>query len=117
MRLTRDPHLRLRALFFLVVGVSTLALTFGVYGFGFLDQFERQTVDERFAIRGAHKPPADVVVVKIDDVTFGDLKLQWPFPRRYHAKGPDQIRKAGPAAVGVDIQFTQPETPNCPSDA
>ena len=113
MRLRLSPHQRLRVLFFLVVAVGTLGLTFGTYAFGFLNAFERQTVDERFAIRGAHKPPTDIVVVKIDDVTFGDLKLQWPFPRSYHARLLDKLRTADPKAVVVDIQFTQPETARC----
>jgi adenylate cyclase len=114
-RLNISPHQRLRVLFFLVVGVGTLALTFGTYTFGFLDQFERQTVDERFAIRGAHKPPADIAVVKIDDVTFGDLNLQWPFPRSVHARLLDKLRQGHPKAVVVDIQFTVPENARCPT--
>jgi adenylate cyclase len=112
-----SPHQRLRVLFFLVVGVGTLGLTFGMYAFGFLDQFERQTVDERFQIRGAHKAPADIVVVKVDDVTFDDLALQWPFPRSKHAQLLDRLRLADPKAVVVDIQFTEQETPRCPSQA
>ena len=104
-------------LFFAVVALGSIAVTFSLYGIGFLDKLENQTIDERFALRGAHHPPSDVAVVQIDDVTFGDLGLQWPFPRRYHARLLDKLREADPRAVVVDIQFTSRENPGCPSRA
>ena len=58
-------------------------------------------------------PPSDVAVVQIDDVTFNDLRnsnrpAQWPFSRCYHASVINQIAKAAPRAIAVDIQFTEP---------
>jgi adenylate cyclase len=136
LNLNLGPHQRLRALFFLVVGVGTMALAFGMWGFHFLNQFERQTIDERFAIRGAHEPPPNILEVKIDDVTFEELQhatpsqlakahlsqykqlpSQWPFPRWMEARVLDQIRAGGPKAVAVDIQFTDRENPACSTQA
>jgi adenylate cyclase len=102
---------RLRALFFLVIAAGTIGLSLASDGFGLFGQLERQSVDERFAIRGALRPPADVEVVKIDDVTFGDLQRQWPFPRSLHAKVLDRIRAGHPRAIVYDVQFTEPTTP------
>ena len=115
MRLSRSQ--RLRALFILVIGLGTTGLAFATYGLGFLDQFERQTIDERFAIRGARMPPANIAEVKIDDVTFDELRQQWPFPRSMHARLLDRIRAGDPKGVVFDVQFTEQETPRCPSKA
>jgi adenylate cyclase len=48
------------------------------------------------------------VVVKIDDVTFDDLELRWPFPRRLHGKVIDAIVADKPTAIGYDVQFSEP---------
>src|SRR4051794_39648354 len=52
---------------------------------GVLSGSERQTVGARFQLRDEPRPKG-VVVVAIDDVTFSDLKLQWPFPRSLHGR-------------------------------
>jgi CHASE2 domain-containing sensor protein len=67
------------------------------------------TVALRFQARPAHRPP-DVVVVGIDDVTFSDLRRQWPFPRRLHARAIDRLRAAGARTIVYDVQFTEPTT-------
>jgi CHASE2 domain-containing sensor protein len=77
---------------------------------GVLGGSERQTVAARFQLR--HEPtPSGVVVVAIDDVTFSDLRLQWPFPRSLHAKLIDRLKKAGAREVVYDVQFTEPTKP------
>jgi adenylate cyclase len=137
LKLTRSQ--RLRALFFLVIGLGTTGIAFATYGFGFLDDFERKAIDERFAIRGAEKQPANIAVVAIDDTTLGDkmhypldpprpkdcgnpapgcpARQNWPFRRAFHGRLLDLIRQGDPKAVVFDVQFTQPEAPACPSQA
>ena len=43
----------------------------------------------------APRRPNDVAVVAIDDVTFSDLEVQWPFKRSLHARAIDALRRAG----------------------
>ena len=69
------------------------------------------SVDTRFSIRGTQEPPADLVLVQIDDVTFGQLQRQWPFPRSLHARLIDRLREAGAKAIAYDVQFTEPTEP------
>ena len=57
----------------------------GAYAADVFHDTELDTVDARFSIRGDQKAPDDIVVVAIDDVTFGELQQRWPFPRRFHA--------------------------------
>ena len=58
--------------------------------------------------RGRTGPPNDVAVVAVDDVTFNELRAQWPFRRSLHARVIDRLRKAGAKVIAVDIQFTEP---------
>jgi adenylate cyclase len=99
---------RLAALF----GVSLLltALIFLAYGFGALRSLELSSVDKRFKLRGTTIGSAakDVVLVKIDDVTFSDLNQRWPFPRSEHAQLIDTLKADGAKVIVMDIQFTEP---------
>ena len=106
-----DAQGRLRLLFFGFVALGAVGLSLLTYSFAVLDNLDRQTVDTRFSIRGKQPPRKDVMVVKIDDVTFSELRQQWPFPRSMHAKVLDRVRAGGPAAVVYDVQFTEPTTP------
>src|SRR6188472_3285557 len=77
---------------------------------GALDALESASVDKRFELRGA-QPPSDVAVVAVDDVTFSDLKLQWPFPRSWHGRAVTALHKAGAREIVYDVQFTEPTKP------
>jgi len=96
----------------LFAGVCALAtgIALAAYAGHTLRTLELRTVDLRFSIRGSTGPPPDVAVVAVDDRTFAGFqnKLQWPFPRRYHAKVIDRIAAGHPKAIAVDIQFTEP---------
>jgi adenylate cyclase len=80
----------------------------GAYAADVFHDTELDTVDARFSIRGDQKATDDIVVVAIDDVTFGELQQRWPFPRRFHARAVDRLREAGAKVVAYDVQFTEP---------
>ncbi len=65
---------RIRIALYLSVGIVAPAIALGAYGINMLRSLELHTVDARFALRGSHGSPRDLVVVQIDDVTFDDLK-------------------------------------------
>jgi adenylate cyclase len=107
---------RTRGWLFGAVGAVAVAIALGADAAHVLRSLEYKTVDLRFSIRGSMGTPSNVAVVQIDDITFNDLRntnrfAQWPFPRRYHAKVIDQIAKAHPRAIAVDIQFTEATDP------
>jgi adenylate cyclase len=101
---------RLRGLLFLLVGLGTATFVLVLWGFGGIDSFELQSIDARFSVRGKKKPDPQVVVVAIDDVTFNDLGIQWPFPRVLHARLLDRISAGHPKAIAFDVQFTEATT-------
>ena len=53
----------------------------------------RSTPASRSAAR--EEPPDDLVVVAIDDVSFGELDERWPFPRSLHGELIDRALRGG----------------------
>jgi adenylate cyclase len=101
-----------RRTLFLGVGAASAAIVLALYAGHVLRPVELKSVDTRFSIRGSTGTPSDLAVVQIDDRTFNALrntgrKAQWPFLRRYHAKVIDNIARAHPLAIAVDVQFTE----------
>jgi len=87
---------------------TALAVTVAVaaHAVGMVDRAEDASVDLRFSLR--ERPvPDDLLVVAIDDTTFSDLQVRWPFPRSLHAKAIDRLRRDGARAIVYDVQFTE----------
>jgi len=105
MRSRRD------ALAFAAVGVLAAAIGIASYAGNFFGTLELNSVDTRFAVRGTEDPRPDIAVVAIDDDTFSQLGVQWPFPRSMHAALIDRLSAAGAKAIAYDIQFTEPTVP------
>src|ERR671935_1623912 len=102
---------RLRLLLFVGNAALLIAFVITAYGFDVLRGSELDTVDARFTVRGDRPTPKDIVVVKVDDVTFGELQQRWPFPRSLHGKLIDRLRRDGAKAIAYDVQFTEPTKP------
>src|SRR6478672_11753127 len=95
----------------LAVVFAAAALAITAYSTDLMRALELQSVDARFSVRGDQARPDDIVVVGVDDVTFNELGIRWPFPRSLHARVIDQLRKAGVRAIAYDVQFTEETTP------
>jgi adenylate cyclase len=104
----RRSFRRLRRGLFFINALVLTGLVLAAYALNVLDGPELDTVDARFATRGTESAPRDVVLVKIDDVTFGELGIRWPFARSLHGKAIDRLRRAGAKAIAYDVQFTEP---------
>ena len=94
----------------LVAAVAALALVGLAELAGALDSLERASVSTRFALRDV-PPPSDIVIVRIDDQTFGELNKPWPLSRSLHARVIDRLHAAGAREIVYDVQFTEPRTP------
>jgi adenylate cyclase len=103
----RRSRRQLRTAMFLGLGAVLCAVWLAAYFADAFRDLELDTVDTRFEIRGEREPPADLVVVEIDDVTFQELDRRWPFPRRVHGRAVDHIAADGPAVIAYDVQFTE----------
>ena len=74
----------------------------------FFEIAELKALDAQFTVRGPRPPVSPIVVVTIDEDDFDGLNLAWPWPRAVHAKFLDIVARGKPAAVGMDILFTEP---------
>jgi adenylate cyclase len=99
------------AVAFAAVAALAAAIAIGCYAAGAFHGLELTSVDTRFSVRGDQEPEQQIAVVGIDDDTFNELQLQWPFPRRLHAKLIDRLSEDGAKVIAYDIQFTEPTVP------
>jgi len=72
---------------------------------GPLERWEYLWFDQLFELRGSRPPTAPIVIVTIDESSFQELSLQWPFPRALHGELIDRIRAERPLVIGLDIIF------------
>ncbi|MDX6409572.1 MAG: adenylate cyclase [Gaiellaceae bacterium] len=95
----------------MAVGAFATLLALFAYQGHWLRDLELRTFDDRLDIRGVQQVPRDLVVVQIDDRTFNDLGVQWPFPRSLHARAIRRISADRPAVIAYDVQFTEETKP------
>ena len=89
-----------------LAGVATILLV----TFGLLDGLEHWSLAKLFEWRGPRPPAAPIVIVTVDESTFSELNMQWPFPRALHGQLLDRIAAGRPYAIGVDLIFDTPSS-------
>jgi adenylate cyclase len=93
-----------------VVAAAGIALGLALVTTGPLQRLEWAAYDA-FMRRAAENVPAPgIVVVAIDEPSFAEIGLPWPWPRAMHAQLIDQIAAQRPASIGIDIIFDVPGT-------
>src|SRR3990172_6917414 len=100
--------LRGQLLLGLAVGIAAWLFQLGPAGRGMENKF----LDLLFLLRGALPAGDSVVIVAVDDQSFSDLGLQWPWPRSLHARLTERLRAAGARVIGFDILFSEPSRPD-----
>jgi adenylate cyclase len=100
---------RLRATLLIAAAVVVVGAAITLEATHALQRLEYTSVDKRFAIRGQQKPPSDVVVIAIDDKTFEELDVRWPFRRKFHAQVVRNLTRAGAKVIAYDVQITEPD--------
>src|SRR5690242_11512309 len=104
-----------RKVFTLSAIVGTIT-TLGVMlfdGMGWMDGLEKWTYDRRVAdCQFFRKPPTTQLIhLDIDDKAL-DAIGQWPWPRSKMADILEEVARANPKAVGIDIIYSEPARPN-----
>ena len=65
---------------------------------------------DAFTVAAPPRPDGDppVIVVGIDEPSFSDVGLQWPWPRDLHARLVDELTRAGASVIAFDVVFSEP---------
>ena len=89
-----------------LVGLVTAAASHADPGriFEFL---ELKALNGQFNVRGPVAPRSPIVIVTIDEDSFDELELAWPWPRALHGTFLDVVGQAKPAAIGLDVIFAE----------
>jgi adenylate cyclase len=114
-----EPHQRIRTAQqdmskkrlkpYLLIAAAALAAAFCLTPWG--QAFDRLAYDAYFKVRGEQHLPDDIVFVAIDEISFQEIGLQWPWPRALHARLLENLYTAGAKVVAIDILFPEPSTP------
>lgn len=87
----------------LIAGLVTLLLLFG----GF-EKIEGWIFNSQFSLRGPIPPKSPIVIVSIDEDSFDELDLQWPWPRSLHAQFLETLHRGQPSVIGMNVLFIEP---------
>jgi adenylate cyclase len=94
----------------LAAGFAAAALTVGLALLGALESSELGTFDRLFELRGPREPVTPIVIVTIDEDSFDELNISWPFPRTLHAQLIEKLSAGRPIAIGMDVLFPEPSS-------
>ncbi len=64
-------------------------------------------IDFLFTLRGDRDAPDNVVIVAVDEPSFQEIGIQWPWPRQLHAMLIDQLKAAGAKTIAFDVLFVE----------
>ncbi|CAN5257829.1 adenylate/guanylate cyclase domain-containing protein [soil metagenome] len=68
---------------------------------------EFKLLDALMVASAPNKSKFPITIIGIDDPSFAELKMQWPWPRRIHAEMIDQLVAAGAALIVFDVVFAE----------
>src|SRR5215475_5172396 len=92
----------------LLAGLAAAVVTVGLALLAALDMSELGTFDRLFELRGPRTPVTPIVIVTIDEASFDELNIAWPFPRTLHSQLVDRLAAGKPLAIGFDVLFPEP---------
>jgi len=87
-----------------LVALAAFLIVCGLRAGQLLRPLENASSDARARLL-AHEVTSDTVIVGIDAASLAELE-QWPWPRRHHAKLLDQLTRAAPRRVFLDIDLS-----------
>jgi adenylate cyclase len=71
-------------------------------------QIERKLLDSMMVASATNNSMFPITLVGIDEASFAELGLQWPWPRSLHAELVDKLAAAGAAVIVFDVVFSEP---------
>ena len=73
---------------------------------------EGKGFDVLSAIEAPSASSLPITIIGIDEASFNEVGLQWPWPRSFHAKLVDQLTKGGALVVAFDVLMPEASKPD-----
>ena len=89
----------------IAAGVVAVVVMLAVVVFPFSKVLELKTRDLRTALSSGADVVAPVVLVTIDDISFDQINIRWPWPREILAQAIFSLKDAGARVIGLDIMM------------
>jgi CHASE2 domain-containing sensor protein len=90
------------------IGAAVALAIVVLWAAGLWEVAELKWLDRLLRLRGPQRPGGEIVIVAVGESTFDELRRPWPLPRATIARAVENIQKANPRAVGIDVLFTEP---------
>src|SRR5258706_11466760 len=91
---------------------ACVALVLGALGFtNAWHALESKGFDLLSAIDAPGRSSLPITIVGIDEASFSEIGLQWPWPRGYHAKLVDQLVNAAALVGALDVLMPEASKP------
>jgi adenylate cyclase len=101
-----------------VIAIVGMAFGLALAGSSLGQRLEWQLYDQYIRRAAAGGSPAPgVVVVAIDELSFAEIGMPWPWPRSLHAALIDRLAAGGARTITFDIVFDVPGTDAAEDDA
>jgi adenylate cyclase len=84
--------------------------------FGLLHSLEGKSADLRFAMRGPLAPDPEILIIAVDEKTFQELGLKYPFPPILYAQLIEQLNRDQAATIAFDFLYSEPTRECDPPD-
>src|ERR1700733_721079 len=107
-RLLRNNR-TLKLVLLALVALAATGIGVALYATDLLKSSEGGTVDARFSLRGAQRPPKNYVIVAIDNKSYQDLN-GFPLPRTDYGQLINNIAAEHPRAIIFDIELADKTT-------
>lgn len=72
-----------------------------------LENLEGKFMDLRFSLRGNRKTTGNILLVAIDDPSFREINVRWPWPRDLIARGISALAEGGAKTIALDIALSE----------
>lgn len=96
---------------YVVVAAGALLLSIAVGSLSLTQRLEWALYDRMLSTSTRHPvPPGDIVIVAIDEPSFSELGMQWPWPRRVHAALLSALVRGGARTIALDLLFDEPSS-------
>jgi adenylate cyclase len=92
----------------LLLGFLTLLILAPLSFLTFGQLLEHYALDFLYARRAPQPPPPQLLIVGIDEPSFQEFGLAWPWPRKLHASLIDRLAAAGARVIVFDVVFADP---------